>query len=199
MQKTPLRLLIEDFRAISVSSIYYNFLVQNVYDKRNEMQNINEELREMREQIQTRLDKMENQQKVQLDGLAFMMKLSGDQYTNNATNRVLGRQLLNKKKDVFDDRLDQLLQFRNSYHGYDNINANYYYEDEDEIKALKRNLSKRKDQLSRTSRSVRSHYSSPFPYNRNLKSNGASNDFLPRITNKSVILKSNRRKGRNEI
>ena len=43
------------------------------------MQNINEEIREMREQIQARLDKMENQQKVQLDGLAFMMKLSGDQ------------------------------------------------------------------------------------------------------------------------
>ena len=32
------------------------------------MQNINEELREMREQIHSRLDKMENQQKVQLDG-----------------------------------------------------------------------------------------------------------------------------------
>ena len=90
-----------------------NFIVQNVYDKRNEMQNINEELREMREQIHSRLDKMENQQKVQLDGLAFMMKLSGDQYTNKSTARVLGRQLLNKKKDGFDEHLDQLLQFRN--------------------------------------------------------------------------------------
>ena len=89
------------------------------------MQNINEEIREMREQIQARLDKMENQQKVQLDGLAFMMKLSGDQYTYNAASRVFGKQLLNKRKDVFDDRLDQLLQFRNSSHGYDNINANY--------------------------------------------------------------------------
>ena len=79
------------------------------------MQNINEELREMREQIHSRLDKMENQQKVQLDGLAFMMKLSGDQYKSTA--RVLGRQLLNKKKDGFDEHLDQLLQFRNSHHG----------------------------------------------------------------------------------
>ena len=81
------------------------------------MQNINEELREMREQIHSRLDKMENQQKVQLDGLAFMMKLSGDQYTNKSTARVLGRQLLNKKGDGFDEHLDQLLQFRNSHHG----------------------------------------------------------------------------------
>lgn len=163
------------------------------------MQNINEELREMREQIQTRLDKMENQQKVQLDGLAFMMKLSGDQYTNNAASRVLGRQLINKKKDVFDDRLDQLLQFRNSHHGYDNINANGNYDDEEEeIKSLKRNLSKRNDQLSRSGRSVRSHYSSPGPY-KNPRSNGASNDFLPRITNKTMIMNSNRRKVRNDI
>ena len=157
------------------------------------MQNINEEIREMREQIQARLDKMENQQKVQLDGLAFMMKLSGDQYTNNAASRVFGKQLLNKRKDVFDDRLDQLLQFRNSSHGYDNINANYD-DDEEEIKTLKRNLSKKKDQLSRSGRSVRSHYSSPAP-NMNPKSNGGS-DFLPRITNKSNTF---RRRVRNDI
>ena len=156
------------------------------------MQNINEELREMREQIQARLDKMENQQKVQLDGVAFMMKLSGDQYTNNAAARVFGRQLLNKKKDVFDDRLDQLLQFRNSNHGYDNINANYD-EDEEEIKTLKRNLSKKNDQLSISGRSIRSHYSSPVP--KNPKSNGGS-DILPRIANKSNTF---RRRVRNDI
>ena len=75
-----------------------------------------------------------------------------------------------------------------------NINANCYYDDEEEIKSLKRNLSKKK--LSR-SRSVRSNYSSPYPYNRSLKSNGGSNVFLPRITNKSAIL--NRNKYRNDI
>ena len=113
------------------------------------MQNINEEIREMREQIQARLDKMENQQKVQLDGLAFMMKLSGDQYTYNAASRVFGKQLLNKRKDVFDDRLDQLLQFRNSSHGYDNINANY---DDDEEEYSRKRRQKKEEERRRKDR-----------------------------------------------
>lgn len=62
----------------------------------------------MKRDMRGRLDRMENQQKLQLDSLAYMVKTA-----RNAENKSQKRSYFDeRKRDKYDDRLDELLSYK---------------------------------------------------------------------------------------
>ena len=66
----------------------------------------------MRMDIQDRLNKMENQQKLQLDGLSYIMNMKGDSKTKRELKNILGKPLIERQKDQQDQKLDELFKYQ---------------------------------------------------------------------------------------
>jgi hypothetical protein len=122
-----------------ICSIY---IVQNLYDKRNDMHHLNMAIKDMKNELKTRLNKMENQQKKQMDSISLLMRQSNEKtpsflgsQLNNSMNRAIGRRLIlqnNNKNEAMERRLDDLLKFNN------NNNNNNYDSDGDYYKHNKK-------------------------------------------------------------
>ena len=114
--------------------IYSIYIVQNLYDKRNDMHHLNMAIKDMKDELKMRLNKMENQQKKQMDSISLLMRQSNEKtpsflgnQLNNSMNRAMGRRLIlqnNNKNEAIERRLDDLLKFDNN-NNYDS-DGDYY-------------------------------------------------------------------------
>ena len=140
----------------------------------------------MRMDIQDRLNKMENQQKLQLDGLSYIMNMKGDSKTKRELKNILGKPLIERQKDQQDQKLDELFKYQRLVDEYEmpiekeNKYKKIRYEDfppkqnksnstdEEEYRRLKRNLTSGKYQLSVSDKSCISNRSCHYPNRINL-------------------------------
>ena len=97
------------------------------------MHHLNMAIKDMKDELKTRLNKMENQQKKQMDSISLLMRQSNEKtpsflgnQLNNSMNRAVGRRLIlqnNSNNEALERRLDNLLKFNNNNYESD---GDYY-------------------------------------------------------------------------
>lgn len=131
--------------------------------------------------IQDRLNRMENQQRLQLDGLSYVLNMRGDPKIKRKLKNILGKPLIERQKNEQDQKLDELLKYQRLVDEYEMPieNENKYkkirYEDfppkqnkrnsidEKEFRRLKKNLTSAKYQLSVSDKSCITNRSCQYP------------------------------------
>lgn len=87
------------------------YLFQNQLDKRRQEYLIDEQLGDIKNEIKNRLSRLENQQKLQIDSLAYCMKHGNENNFERLTKDLFTKIPINDTEEYYERKLDDLLKF----------------------------------------------------------------------------------------